>query len=391
MENFTYYSPTYFAFGEGQEKKTGELVRRFGGSRVLLHYGGGSIKTNGVYEAVCASLNEAGLYFTELSGVLPNPRSGLVYEGVELCKKEKLDFILAVGGGSVIDSAKSIALGACYEGDFWDFFSGKANAKAALAVGTVLTIPAAGSEGSPNAVITHEDGNLKWGSQKSNLMRPKFSILNPRFSCSLPPYQTACGITDMTAHICERYFTHTKDVAITDRLCEAVLKTIIEASRRLIKNPGDLAARADIMWAGTIAHNNSLGVGREQDWASHQIEHELSALFDCAHGAGLAVVMPAWMEYVMGENVMRFAQFAVRVWGCEMNFESPEKTAAEGIDCFRLFLKSIGMPISFSELNIPEDSIEDLIAHRKLRGFPFGNFMSIDENAMRDILKIAAR
>ncbi len=391
MENFTFYSPTYFAFGDGQEKQTGELVRRFGGSRVLLHYGGGSIKHNGVYAAVCESLRETGLYFAELGGVKPNPRSGLVYEGIELCRKEKLDFVLAVGGGSTIDSAKAIALGTPYDGDFWDFFSDKAKPGSCLPIGTVLTIPAAGSEGSPNVVITHESGNLKWGLPKNDLARPKFSVLNPRFTCTLPAYQTACGVTDMMAHICERYFTNTADVEITDRLCEAVLKTVIEAAPRAIENPHDYAARANIMWAGMLAHNNSLGVGREQDWSSHQIEHELSALNDCTHGAGLAVVMPAWMEYVMGHNVSRFAQFAVRVWDCDMNFAHPEITARQGIERFRAFLRSIGMPEKLSDLNIGKESFSEMVAHRRLKGFPFGCFVRINEQEMTAILNIAAR
>lgn len=389
MKNFTFYSPTYFAFGDGQETLTGELVRRFGGSRVLLHYGGGSIKRNGAYDAVCTSLKDAGIYFTELGGVCPNPRSGLVYEGIELCRKEKLDFVLAVGGGSTIDSAKAIAVGVPYDGDFWDFFSGKASPSACLPVGTVLTIPAAGSEGSPNVVITHESANLKWGIPANDLLRPRFSVLNPRYTCSLPAYQTACGATDMMAHIFERYFTNTPDVEITDSLCEAVLKTIVDCAPRAISKPDDYAARANLMWAGMLAHNNSLGVGREQDWSSHQIEHELSALNDCAHGAGLAVVMPAWMEYVMEHGIERFARLAVRVWGCEMDFVHPELTARQGISCFRAFLSSIGMPQTLLDLEIGKDSIPAMVEHRRLKGFPFGCYVSIDETAMADILHLA--
>lgn len=389
MNNFTFHAPTEFAFGEGQEKQIGSLVRKWGGTKVLLHYGGGSIKRNGVYDAVTASLTSAGVPYVELGGVHPNPRSSKVYEGIELCRKEGVDFILAVGGGSTIDSSKAIAAGVPYSGDFWDFFAGKATIEKALPVGTVLTIAAAGSEGSPNAVITHEPEELKWG-MKYEVLRPKFSVLNPRFTCSLPRYQTASGITDMIAHICERYFTNTTDVAVTDRLCEALLKTIIDAAPKLMENLEDYAARADIMWAGMLAHNNSCGIGREQDWASHQIEHELSARYDCPHGAGLAVIMPAWMEYVMPHDPLRFAQFATRVWGCEMDFADPERTAREGIIRFCRFLHTIGMPITFEELNARREDIPWMLEHRKAKGFPFGGFVKIHEADMEVILRLAA-
>lgn len=388
MLNFNFYSPTYFAFGDGQEKRTGELVKRFGGKKVLLHYGGGSIKRNGAYDAVTESLGAEGVEFLELGGVMPNPRSGLVYEGIELCRREGVDFLLAVGGGSAIDSAKAIAAGVLYDGDFWDFHAKKAAIKAALPVGTVLTIPAAGSEGSPHTVVTNENGNLKWGAE-SEILRPKFSIMNPKYTCSLPPYQTACGITDMMAHICERYFTNTPDVEVTDRLCEALLKTIIEAAPRVIADTNDLPARANIMWAGMLAHNNICGVGREQDWASHGIEHELSALYDCAHGAGLAVVMPAWMDFVLSHDINRFAQFAVRVWGCDMDFAHPEKTAGEGIARFRKFLIDIGMPITLAELKADPKDIPKLVENRKLAGFPRGKFVPIGPKEMEEILLLA--
>ena len=235
MENFNFYSPTYFAFGKGRECEIGALVKRFGGSKVLLHYGGGSIKRNGVYDSVVKSLNEAEIPFIELGGVKPNPRSGLVYEGIDLCKKEKVDFILAVGGGSAIDSAKAISLGVLYDGDFWDFYCGKKVPEKGLPIGTVLTIAAAGSEGSSSSVITNEQTMLKW-SVGSDVVRPKFSILNPEFTCTLPAYQTACGITDMMIHVCERYFTNTKDVETTDRLCEGLLKAIIEEAPKLMND-----------------------------------------------------------------------------------------------------------------------------------------------------------
>ena len=308
-----------FAFGDGEEQHTGALVKRFGGTKVLLVYGSGSVKRNGAYAAVTGSLQKAGIPFAELSGIQANPRSGKVYEGIELVRREGCDFLLALGGGSVIDTAKAIGFGAGYHGDFWDFFTGEAAIETTLPVGVVLTIAAAGSEGSDSCVITQEEGNLKWGCPKTDLIRPKFAVLNPRFTCSLPAYQIACGAVDMLAHICERYFTNTPDVGLTDRLCEALLKTILDAAPKAVALPEDTASHADLMWAGMLAHNDLCGTGRVQDWASHQIEHELSAFYDCAHGAGLAVVLPAWMDYVCGHNPMRFARFAVNVFGCEIN------------------------------------------------------------------------
>ena len=359
MENFTFYSPTFFVFGKESENQTGEYVKKFGGSKVLIHFGGQSAKKSGLLDRVESSLKKEGISFVELGGVKPNPRSGLVYEGIELCKREKVDFILAVGGGSTIDSAKAIAAGVLYNGDFWDFYMGKP-IENALPIGTVLTIAAAGSEGSPDSVITKEEGMFKRGAS-GNAIRPKFSILNPALTQTLPPYQTAAGITDIMAHLYERYLTNTKEVEVTDRLLEALLLTMKHEGPRVIADPNNYEARANIMWAGMMAHNNSCGVGRSQDWNSHNIEHELSALYDCAHGAGLAVTMPAVFKYVMNHNVMRFAQVASRVWGCQMDFEHPEVTALEGINAFQSFLVSLGMPKNFSELGAKEEDIPKLV------------------------------
>ena len=392
MRNFDFYSPTYFVFGKDREAETGRYVKRFGGSRVLVVYGGQSAKRSGLLDRIMACLKEENLYAVELGGVKPNPRSGLVYEGIELCRREKIDFILAVGGGSVIDTAKAIGMGVPYDGDFWDFFTGKAKIERTLPVGTVLTISAAGSEGSDSCVITQENGNLKWGCPKTDVIRPKFSVLDPTYTCSLPDYQLACGAVDMLAHLCERYFTNTPDVALTDRLCEAVMKTVVDAAPRALADHNDYAAHADLMWAGMLAHNNSCGIGREQDWASHQIEHELSAFYDCAHGAGLAVILPAWMEYVLPHDPVRLAQFAVRVFGCEMNFADPEATARQGIEKLCLFFHSLGMPITFDELGAKAKDIPDMVAHRaeKPGGFPFGGFVKIQPADMEAILRLAA-
>ena len=359
MNNFTFYSPTFFSFGKDAETQAGSLVKRFGGSRVLIHYGGGSVVRSGLLDRVKASLTEAGVSFLTLGGVKPNPRSGLVYEGIELCRKEKVDFILAVGGGSTIDSSKAIAAGTVYAGDFWDFYSGKL-IEEALPVGTILTISAAGSEGSPDSVITREDGMFKRGAT-GDAIRPSFSILDPALTQTLPPFQTACGITDIIAHLYERYLTNTPEVEVTDRMIEGLMLTMIHEGPRVIADPDNYEARANIMWAGMMAHNNSCGVGRTQDWNSHNIEHELSAKYDCAHGAGLAVTMPAVFTYVMEHDVMRFAQVAVRVWGCQMDFAHPEATAKAGIEALRSFLVSLGMPKNLKELGAKPEDIPELV------------------------------
>ena len=359
MDNFMFYSPTCFVFGKDSEKETGKMVKRFGGTKVLIHYGGGSVVRSGLIDRVKASLEAENIPYLVLGGVKPNPRSGLVYEGIDLCRKEGIDFVLAVGGGSTIDSSKAIAAGTVYDGDFWDFYCGK-YIENALPVGTVLTIAAAGSEGSPDSVITKEEGMYKRGAT-GDAIRPKFSILNPALTQTLPPYQTAAGITDIMAHLYERYLTNTKEVEVTDRLIEALMMTLVHEGPRVIADPNNYDARANIMWAGMMAHNNAVGVGRSQDWNSHNIEHELSALYDCAHGAGLAVTLPAAYTYVMEHDVTRFAQVASRVWGCKMDFYHPEVTAKAGIEALRSFLISLGMPKNFAEIGAKEEDIPQLV------------------------------
>ena len=389
MDNFTFYSPTFFAFGKDSECRAGELVRRFGGSKVLLHYGGSSAKKSGLLDRIKESLAKEGIDCVELGGVKPNPRSGLVYEGIDIVRKQGVDFILAAGGGSSIDSAKAIAAGALYDGDFWDLYSGTPITMA-LPVGTVLTIAAAGSEGSGDSVITKEEGMYKRGTG-SDLIRPKFSILNPALTQTLPPYQTACGITDIMAHLLERYLTNTKDVVTTDRMIEGLLLAMIEESPKVIADPYDYEARANIMWAGMMAHNNSCGVGRSQDWISHDIEHELSALYDCAHGAGLAVTFPAYLSYVYEHDTSRLVQWSTRVWGVEDDPEDPKAVIFEGIARYRAFLRSIGMPQTLAELGGSEQDI-DKLAHTacygngrdgKLRGF-----VELNEDDIKQIYRL---
>ena len=391
MNSFNFLSPTEFVFGKERENECGKYVRKYGGSKVLIHYGSGSVVRSGLLDRVKQSLEAEDIPFVLLGGVMPNPRDVLVYEGIALCKKEKVDFILAVGGGSVIDSAKAIAMGIPYDGDFWDFYSGRAQIRSAVSVGTVLTIAAAGSEGSGDSVITKEEGMLKRGAG-SEYIRPKFSVMNPELTCTLPAYQTACGATDIMAHVFERYFTNTTEVEITDRLCEAVLITMVKETPRVIADPNNYDARANIMWAGTVAHNGIVGVGREQDWNSHGIEHELSGLYDCAHGAGLAVIMPAWMEFVMHHNPMRFAQMANRVFGVPMNFENPEETAAKGIYAFRSFLRAIGMPINFEELGAREEDIPVLVDKFGLgEDGRTGGFVKLSSADVASIYKLAVK
>jgi alcohol dehydrogenase YqhD (iron-dependent ADH family) len=391
MINFDFYSPTYFVFGKDRENNVGEYVKRFGGKKVLIHYGGGSVVRSGLLDRVQNSLRAEGIPYVTLGGVKPNPRDTLVYEGIDLCKSEGIDFLIGVGGGSAIDSTKAIALGLCYDGDFWDIYAGKAEPVKAMPVATVLTIAAAGSEGSPSSVITKEEGGIKRGFT-SDLIRPVFSILNPALTETLPAYQTACGITDIMAHVFERYFTNTKNVETTDRLCEAVLSAVIAESPKVIKNPDDYEARANIMWAGMVAHNDICGVGREQDWNSHGIEHELSGLYDVAHGAGLAVVMPAWMQYVYKHDVMRFAQAAHRIWGVNMDFANPEITAVNGIRAFRAFLKSIGMPESFEALGANESDIPILVEkHPVSQTGRTGGFVSLTPEDVANIYKASMK
>ena len=382
MTDFNFWSPTYFAFGRGAEAQTGELVRRFGGRKALLHYGGGSAVASGLIGRIQASLSAAGVDFVALGGVKPNPRSSLVEEGVRLALAEGVDFLLAVGGGSVIDSAKAIAIGAANGGAWRRFYVGREvkvrpAIPAALPVGVVLTIAAAGSEASTNSVVNLEPENLKRAAG-GDILRPKFAVMNPELTMTLPPFQTACGLADMFAHLCERYFSPTKDVALTDNLCEAVMKTVVEEGARVMADPGDYQARANIMWAGTLAHNDICGAGRVQDWASHGIEHELSALYDCAHGAGLAVVMPAWMTYVHATDDARFARFARNVFGVGTGARDADAALA-GIAAFRSWLKSLGLPLTFAELGARAEDIPLLVKTLNLSGNTLGGFRPLDE------------
>lgn len=389
MNNFVFYSPTEFVFGKDTEGQVGTLLQKYGARKVMIVYGGGSAQRSGLLDRVKASLDKAGLSWCELGGVQPNPTDGKVYQGIELAKKENIDLLLAVGGGSVIDTAKAIAAGVPYSGDFWDFFEGKAKVEAALKVAVVLTIPAAGSEGSGNAVITKEATLQKLGIKVPGLLRPVFSIMNPELTYTLPPFQTACGAADMMAHIMERYFSNTPDVELTDRISEGVLKAIIEEAPKAMKNPQDYGARANLMWAGMVAHNDTCGVGREEDWSSHALEHEVSAVYGVAHGAGLSVIFPAWLTWMTTHNLPKLVQFAVRVWDVPAE-GNPEAVALEGIRRLRRFFSSLGLPITFRELGIPEPDIDLLVnnLHRN-KGELLGNYVKLTRQDTAEIYRLA--
>ncbi|NMA73981.1 MAG: iron-containing alcohol dehydrogenase [Bacteroidales bacterium] len=388
MNNFTFYSPTEFLFGKNVELQVAELIKKQGATNVLLVFGGGSIFRSGLLDRIEDILESANIPFSRLGGIQPNPIDEKVYQGIELCRKDKIDLILAIGGGSVIDTAKAIAVGAPYQGDFWDFFEGKAVPQSALKVGVVLTIPAAGSEGSGNSVITKVSTLQKLSLRTPELLRPVFSIMNPELTYTLSNYQTAVGVVDMMAHIMERYFSNTEEVELTNSLCEATLRVIRDEALRVKDDPEHYGARANIMWSGTLAHNGLLGVGREEDWASHFMEHEISALYGVAHGAGLAVVFPAWMTYAVDHNVDKLVQYAVKVWNIPEEGDKKE-IALQGIDALKSFLVSIGMPTTFSDLGIKDPDIDEMVTRlHQNKGAIIGNYIPLSATETRAIYEL---
>ena len=363
MKDFNFYAPTEVVFGEKSEEQVAALVKKYNGTKVLVHYGGKSAVKSGLLDKICNLLKASGVDYVTLGGVVPNPRLSLAQQGIDLCRKEGVDFILAVGGGSVIDSAKCIGYGVPYEGNVWDFYLGKATPAKMLPIACVLTIPAAGSEMSESSVITNEDGDVKLG-YSNNLSRPKFAIMNPCRTFTLPPYQTAAGVTDMMMHTMERYFTKDDDMDFTTDVAEAMLRSIKTAVFEVLKNPEDYRYRAQIMWGGSLMHNGLTGCGVSDDWATHQLEHELSGMFDVTHGAGLAAVWPSWARYVMHENLSRFVRFAVNVMDVPNDFTNPEATALKGIEAMERFYHAIGMPINIKELigkDITDDEIKEMV------------------------------
>lgn len=388
MENFSYCAPTKYVFGKGAEMHVAEELKALGLGNILVCYGGGSVVRSGLLGRVVNCLEEAGIEHAELSGIQPNPTDPKVREGIEICRSKAIDGVLAVGGGSVVDTAKAIAAGVPYEGDFWDFWAGKAVVSKALPVGVVLTIPAAGSEGSGNSVITKLDGMHKISLRTDYWLRPKFALLNPELTFTLPPEQTAAGVADMMAHIFERYFTLTTDTEVTDRVAEGVLSAIINEAPKVMANPSDYQARANIMWCGTLAHNGVCGTGRREDWVSHFMEHEISAVYGVTHGAGLAVVFPAWMTFMAEHRPARGAQLARRVFGV---VESDDRKAAlEGIAKLKEFFLSIGLPVTFAQLGVENPDIDLLV--KKLhenKGQKCGGYYEITPEVSAEIYRLA--
>ena len=392
IKDFNFYAPTRVVFGRDSEKKIGELVAACGAKKVLIHYGGGSAQRSGLLDVVREQLRSAGIDFCELGGVVPNPLLSKVREGIELCRREGVDFILTVGGGSVIDSSKAIGYGVPYDGDVWDFWAGKAVPKQCLPIGVVLTIPAAGSEMSSSCVITADEGLLKRGIN-SDLCRCRFAVMNPERTFTLPPYQTAAGATDIMMHTMERYFSKYEDMTLTDSISEALLRTVKESALVVMRHPEDYRHRAQIMWAGSLAHNDLTECGTEKDFAAHRLEHELSAIFGVTHGAGLAAIWPSWARYVKDKHLSRFVQFAVNVMGVPNDFAHPEETAERGICAVEEFYRQIGMPTSIHELlgrEITDEEIDTMVDKCSRGGtITVGAMEVLDAQAMRDIYLMA--
>ncbi len=388
MLNFNYYTPTRYVFGRGVEMQAGNLTREMGCRNVLLVYGMGSVVRSGLLDRVKGALEASGIGFTDFGGIKPNPTADRVYEGIGLVRSSGIDGIVAVGGGSAIDTAKAIACGVPYDGDFWDFYAGRAVVEQALPVGVVLTIPAAGSEGSGNSVITKLDGMHKISLRTDWALRPKFACLNPELTFTLPPYQTASGIADMMAHIFERYFSTTEGVEVTDRVAEGVLQAIIAEAPKVMAKPDDYDARANIMWCGTLAHNGICGTGRKEDWVSHFMEHELSAVYGVTHGAGLAVITPAWMTFMAAHRPSKIAQFARRVF--HVDTIDDRLAALEGISRLRAFYSSLGLPVTLAGLGIENPDFDLLVSKlHENKGEEFGGYYRLTKAETREIYGLA--
>ena len=392
MFDFKYFTPTKVLFGKNTEDKVAELVQEFGGKKVLIHYGGGSVIRSGLMQRVTDKLDAAGIKYVKLGGAVPNPHLSLVYEGIELCKKEGVDFLLAVGGGSAIDSAKAIGYGLMNDGDVWDFYDYKRQAKASMPLGVILTLAATGSEMSDSSVITKEEGLVKRG-YSSDFGRPKFAILNPELTMTLPDYQTACGCTDIMMHTMERYFTNGGNMELTDSMAEALLRTVKENAKILAKDPKNYDARAEVMWAGSLSHNGLTGCGNDGgDWMTHKLEHELGGLYDVAHGAGLAAIWGSWARYVYKNCLPRFKRYAINVMGVPANAGSDEEIALKGIEAMEDFYREIKMPTNLRELgvNATDDDLK-LMAHKCAVGVNGGKGSArfLKEEDMLEIYKMS--
>ena len=392
MFDFKYFTPTKVLFGKNTENKVADLIQEFGGKKVLIHYGGGSVIRSGLMQKVTDKLDTAGIKYVKLGGAVPNPRLSLVYEGIELCKKEGLDFIMALGGGSAIDSAKAIGYGVMNDGDVWDLYDYKKQAKACMPLGVILTLAATGSEMSDSSVITKEEGLVKRG-YSSDFCRPRFAILNPELTMTLPDYQTACGCTDIMMHTMERYFTNGGNMELTDSMAEALLRTVKENAKILARDPKNYDARAEVMWAGSLSHNGLTGCGNDGgDWMTHKLEHELGGLYDVAHGAGLAAIWGSWARYVYKNCLPRFKRYAINVMGIAPNAGSDEEIALKGIEAMEDFYREIKMPTNLRELgvNATDDDLM-LMAHKCAVGVNGGKGSArfLKEEDMLEIYKMS--
>ena len=392
MFDFKYFTPTKVLFGKNTEDKVADLIQEFGGKKVLIHYGGGSVIRSGLMQRVTDKLDAAGIAYVKLGGAVPNPRLSLVYEGIELCRKEGVDFLLAVGGGSAIDSAKAIGYGLMNEGDVWDLYDYKKQAKASMPLGVILTLAATGSEMSDSSVITKEEGLVKRG-YSSDFGRPKFAILNPELTMTLPDYQTACGCTDIMMHTMERYFTNGGNMELTDSMAEALLRTVKTNALILAKDPKNYDARAEVMWAGSLSHNGLTGCGNDGgDWMTHKLEHELGGLYDVAHGAGLAAIWGSWARYVYKNCLPRFKRYAINVMGIAPDAGSDEEIALKGIEAMEAFYREIKMPTNLRELGVnATDEDLKLMAHKCAVGVNGGKGSArfLKEEDMYEIYKMS--
>ncbi|MCR5620622.1 MAG: iron-containing alcohol dehydrogenase [Treponema sp.] len=391
MFDFNYFTPTKVVFGKNTESKVAELIKEFGGKKVLIHYGGGSVIRSGLMQRVTDLLDKEGIAYVKLGGAVPNPHLSLVYEGIELCKKEGIDFLLAVGGGSAIDSAKAIGYGVMNGGDVWDFYDYKRKATGCMPIGVILTLSATGSEMSDSSVITKEEGLVKRG-YSSDFCRPRFAILNPELTMTLSDYQTACGCTDIMMHTMERYFTNGGNMELTDSMAEALLRTVKENAKILVKEPKNYDARAEVMWAGSLSHNGLTGCGNDGgDWMTHKLEHELGGLYDVAHGAGLAAIWGSWARYVYKNCLPRFKRYALNVMGVA-DSGSDEEIALKGIEAMEDFYREIKMPTNLRELGVKatEEDLK-LMAHKCAVGVNggMGSARFLKEEDMYEIYKMS--
>ena len=390
MDNFNFCSPTEFIFGRDTQRHAGTALASRGASKVMIVFGSDRIRTNGLLQQIEDSLTQSGVAFVEYGGIQPNPTAASVYEGIALALKESVNFILAVGGGSPIDAAKGIALGAVYPGDFWDFYCGKETPRFALPVGVVLTIPAAGSEGSGNSVITNEETHQKISVRYPGLLRPRFAIMNPELTLSLPWNQTAYGVVDMMAHIYERYFSNTVGTQPADAYSEAIMRDVMDQALTLKLDPENYDARADVMWAGTLAHNGLCGVGKVEDWSSHRLEHEISAFYGVAHGAGLAVMIPAWMTFCATRNPDKLWRFAINVMSVDPAGKTTDEIIDEGISELKNFYHDLGLTVNLRELIGQEPDIDKMVASLERNvGKTLGNYVPLSMDDCREIYRIA--